>query len=276
MNRIPAEVIRAEGTHVEEPLDLELGNLHEQAEIGDARHDGIEGLAELVLHELALEPVQRVPGRLVRAAFHGGTQLAELLHLGAIVDKRTGRSAAQQMPDTPVHQQVRVAPDRRGEMGILLQREAEVADVLRLIHGLLQRAQHHGFDQGLVRPAADLHDDVVVVGGRDPIATAEFDAVRLEEQRQLLHALLRRPGVDPIQRRQSMSFQELRRFDIGGDHAFLDDPVSIVTAARYDPGDAPVAAERKTDFGDIEFDRPASAAGLEQSPKYGVEMFEMR
>ena len=46
-----------------------------------------------------------------------------------------------------MHQQVGIAADRRGEMRIALQVEAEVADVLGRVHGLRLRPQHHLVDE---------------------------------------------------------------------------------------------------------------------------------
>src|SRR6056297_847663 len=49
-------VIVAQGGDVHEPVDLVLGNLHEQTEVGDAGHNALVIIADLVFHELALQP----------------------------------------------------------------------------------------------------------------------------------------------------------------------------------------------------------------------------
>src|SRR5690606_41737935 len=74
----------------------------------------------LSLHD-ALPISARAFRTLQRQLRHRARRIAELLRL----------RATQRMLDRPMHQQVRIAPDRRGEVRVRLQREAEVADVLR-------------------------------------------------------------------------------------------------------------------------------------------------
>jgi hypothetical protein len=59
---------------------------------------------------------------------------------------------AQDGLDDPVHQQVGVAPDRAGEVGVGLVGQAEVAAVDGRVDGLLHGAQQHGVDLLRVGP----------------------------------------------------------------------------------------------------------------------------
>ena len=47
-----------------------------------------------------------------------------------------------------MHDEIRITADRRGEMRVVLEREAEVPDVLRLIHRLHHRAHDQRLDEG--------------------------------------------------------------------------------------------------------------------------------
>ena len=55
-----------------------------------------------------------------------------------------------------MHDEIGIAPDRRGEMRIAPEVEAEMSDVLRRIDGLCLGAQHHFVDDMLIVLAFDL------------------------------------------------------------------------------------------------------------------------
>src|SRR3954465_7060071 len=78
--------------------------------------------------------------------------------------------------DGAMRQQVRIAPDRRGEMHVRLVGEAEVADVLRRVHRLLARAQEHRLQQMKGRPALDALDELGVVLGLRYLAAGQREA----------------------------------------------------------------------------------------------------
>ena len=89
---------------------------------------------------------------------------------------------SQDMADGTVYQQVRVAPDRRSEMGIGGVVQAEMPLVVRLVDRLTQRPQHHGLD--------DLADDTVRID--DGLAIVDFIlATDVDE-----YAVPKRVGVD--------------------------------------------------------------------------------
>ena len=72
------EVIAAELGHVHEAVDVEAVERDEDAEARDAADRAVEALADLVLHEIALEPVLDIAGRVVGAALGERAMHAEL------------------------------------------------------------------------------------------------------------------------------------------------------------------------------------------------------
>ena len=103
-----------------------------------------------------------------------------------------------------MHQQVRIAADRRGEVRVGLVGEAEVADVVRAVDRLPQRAQHHGLQQLRIGPALDRREQLGVVLGVRLVAAAQVQAELLEELAQALPAspasALRARGTAPAAR----------------------------------------------------------------------------
>ncbi len=61
--------------------------------------------------------------------------------------------------------QIRIAANRRGEMGIAPQVEAEVPEIFRRVDGLALRAQDHLIDELFVLGVAYAGEDGVELGG---------------------------------------------------------------------------------------------------------------
>jgi hypothetical protein len=98
---------------VDHPLDEVLHELDEQAERRDAGDIAVELVADLVRHEADLLPLDELSLRVVGAALHlrrvardFGQVLDEILPHGLV------EAAVAQRPQDPVHDEVRVAPDR--------------------------------------------------------------------------------------------------------------------------------------------------------------------
>ena len=84
--------------------------------------------------------------------------------------------------------QVGVAADRRGEMGVAAEVEAEMADVLRAVFGLRLGAQHHLVQQGPVLALADMLEEPVELRRPQVAALGQRHLDRLEEVAQRLRA----------------------------------------------------------------------------------------
>jgi hypothetical protein len=90
--------------------------------------------------------------------------------------------AQAQRPDQPaVDHQVGIAPDRAGEVGVALQVQAEVADVVRIVLGLHLGAQDHLVDDVGVRSLAGLFQQLVEPVGTRRLALGPGDLQRRQE-----------------------------------------------------------------------------------------------
>ena len=151
-----------------------------------------------------------------------------------------------------------------------------MADIVRAVHRLLERAQHHGLQELHVRSCLDLVEQLGVVGCARFVATAQAQPELGEEGAQFLELFLGRRLMDAVQRRVFTALQEVRRADVGGQHAFLDQPVRVVPHLGHDPLDLALLVEDHPGLGGLEVDRAALGARLQQHPEHLVEVFQMR
>src|SRR5690606_14569609 len=85
----------------------------------------------------------------------------ELLHLVRRIAEALRAAVFRDPLDRAVHEQIGIAANRRREMRVGREREAEVPDVLRLITRLAQRAQDDRLDELGLGLARDVLDDAV-------------------------------------------------------------------------------------------------------------------
>ena len=264
------EVVAAEIRDVQQPFDEDVVERDEEAEGHHCRNAAGELLADAVLHEVALEEGDHVAGGVVGAALGHRAVQADLLPVaGAVL------LAAERGLDAAVDQQVGVAPDRRGEVGVGLVGEAEVADVVRAVHRLLQRAQHHRLQQLGVGAVLDLLEQLGEVARARLVATAEPQAELLEELAQLGELVLGRRVVDAVQRRMLAAGEKVGCAHVGGEHALLDEAVGVVAHLGHDLRDLAVVVEDHAGFGGLEVDRAALGTRLQQHAEELVEVLEV-
>ena len=133
------------GTKPSAPVLVELD---EQAGAGDAGDAALEGGADAVGEEMRDQPVVGLALGHHGAALGGGNlrrDLGQLLAVGALGQRAVAELERADQP--AMHDQIGVAADRRGEMRVAAQIEAEVAVILGGVFGLRLAAQHHFVDQ---------------------------------------------------------------------------------------------------------------------------------
>src|SRR5690625_2650468 len=92
-----------------------------------------------------------------------------------------------------------------------------------------------------------------------------------EELAQIGKFLRGGPVVDAIQRGQLAAFQQLRRADVGAQHALFDETVSIGTFARHNLLDLALGIKQDTRFDRLEVERAALLASVQQRLEEIVE-----
>ena len=151
-----------------------------------------------------------------------------------------------------------------------------MADVVRAVLRLRQRAQQHRLQQREVRTLADAIDQLRVVHRRRLVAAGERQRRAAEELAQRRELLRRRAFVDAIQRGLLVLREKVRRADVRREHAFLDQLVRVVARRRHDPHDLAVRVELQRQLDGVEVDRAASLARGEEHLVERVELCEMR
>ncbi len=113
-----------------------------------------------------------------------------------------GRAARMRFYE-PVDDEVGVAADRGGEMRVVLEREPEMADVARRVHGLAHRAQRRRFHEVLFGLSLYRLKELVQLRARHVAARhLQVIAHDAQEIREILDAVGVRRSMDTIQRRE--------------------------------------------------------------------------
>ena len=107
--------------------------------------------------------------------------------------------------------QIGIAADRRGEMGVAAQVQAEMAVILRHIFRLRLRAQHDFIDDILVLGAAHLGQNVVELHRFQHLPLGEFYADGRQKLRQRVDLFRRGLAMGAIDQMATFPPQAFRR-----------------------------------------------------------------
>ncbi|MNI36929.1 hypothetical protein D3C73_909970 [compost metagenome] len=162
-----------------------------------------------------------------------------------------------------MHHQVGIAPDRRGEVGVAVEVQTEVADVLGAVDGLHLGAQDHFVDHLGVGTVARLVQQLVEAFGIGRLALVPGLADGVQEVGQVEDLLLAGRVVDAVDQRRADLLQRLGGADVGLDHHLFDQAVRFQRAARLDGGDAAVGGHDDAALGTFDGQGAAALAALQ-------------
>ena len=263
-----------------EALDAVV-ELDEDAERRDARDDAIELLADELRHVLDLLHVGRLALRLDGDALALGGPVRDVGERRAqllLALARQRAAALERLAQQAVHDEVRIAADRRGEVRVVARGEAEVAETLRRVARLLHRAQRDGLDDARLRLSLDLFEHLLHVHRPDVarLVLMDEEAERAEQVVEVLDLLLGRLLVHAVHERQVLLIHVLGDGLIRREHALLDDGLGE-RALALDEGDrVALLVELDFDLGDVEVDGAAAVAlGFHDMPQF-LERLEHR
>ena len=159
-----------------------------------------------------------------------------------------------------MHDQIGIAADRRGEVGVAAQIEAEMAEIFRRIFGLRLGAQHDFVDQPFDVAAFDARQNAVEAVRPQRAALRQRNIERAQELAQRVELFRRRLVVHAIDQRHIAALAGLGGGDIGEDHEFLDQPVRFEPLRHDHAIDGAVGFEHDLAFRDVEIERAALVA----------------
>jgi hypothetical protein len=244
----------------------------------DAGDEPLVFVADLVGHEPHLLPLQQLALGVVGPPLHVGGVFGGLGQLlFELLEPRHRNRAPPRLAEHAVHDQVGIAADRRREVGVVLGREAEVAQAHRVVARLLHGAQHQRGNRPLLGRALHAIDEPLEVHRLERLAAAgEAVAERRDERLELPHLLRVGRLVHAVQRRHTV-FHEVRGHRlVGQQHELLDEAVGDVALARHDVVDLTVLAQHDLRFRQVEVDGAAPPPAAVQDREELVHQLEER
>ena len=301
---IKTEVLTAEFGDVHQALDVHRVERDEQTETGGRSHHAAELFSQMLTHVLALEPSFNVTTRFIgapligaavqasslpsqgidRGLFHrlvarwfdaAGQAFAQL-GMGLAGGGQGGQLvtlAEQNGFDHTVHQQVGVAPNGAGEVGVSLKRQTKVTVVLGRVNGLLHGAQQHRVDLLSLRAVFGGRRNGLELARVGFVADALHHAHGLEVVAQCLELFGRGAFMNPEQSHVFALPDEVGRTHVGRQHGFFDELVGFVARARHDLFDAPCFITNDLGFGGFKIHR---AAHLTRSQQRTVDLVQVQ
>ncbi len=159
-----------------------------------------------------------------------------------------------------MHDQVGIAADGRGEVGVFGQVQAEVSDIGRIVDCLCLASQHHVIHHRFMRFALGLVQDAVEGAGLDHLALGEADVEGAQEVGEGKELFLRWRVMHAVDQRGPGLLQRLGGRDIGQHHEFLDQLHGFQPLAIGDGSNLAVGAQHHPAFRQIEIQRIAQIA----------------
>ena len=147
-----------------------------------------------------------------------------------------------------MHNQIRVAADRRREVRVAAQVQSEVAVILRGIFGLCLCAQDHFVDKLLGVAALHAGQNSIERFGLEHAAFGERDVERGKEFAQRLHLLHRRLVVHAVDQRHACALQRFSGGDVRQDHELLDQAVGFQPLRRNHAVDGAIGFQQDLAF----------------------------
>jgi hypothetical protein len=176
-----------------------------------------------------------------------------------------------------MHDEVRIATDRRREVRVVLGREAEVTERLGGVACLLHRAEEDRVHEALLgRPATCRRTSAKSAGTRTVAVATETDAESLEEARELLDGIRRRRLVHAMEEPELPARQLARDGLVRGEHELLDHLVRDRALGTHDLLRPAAQVEDDLRLGEVEVDRAALPTSRHEEARQRLRAFERR
>ena len=173
-----------------------------------------------------------------------------------------------------MHNQVGIAADGRGEMGVTLQVKPKMPKVFRAVIGLSHRAQHDHVDQLRMLTPCRLIKQAVELRGGQPLALGQHHANRLHGLVQGLHFVGVWLFMHAVNEIRLGFFQRFSGADIGHDHKLFHQLMGVKPLAKRHRGHHAFIRQHNLPLGQIKMQRLALFARLFGGPVSGPKRLE--
>ena len=163
-----------------------------------------------------------------------------------------------------MHQQIRIAADRAGEVRVGLIRQAKVPAVGQRIDRLLHGAQQHAVDLSGIRPVFGGLGNRLKSPRPRVIRQRYMHCKRPQVATQDFKFFRRRPFMHTVQAGALMLAHEIGSADVGRQHGLLDQPMGLGAGAWHDLLDTTVVVANDLRLGRLEIHCAAGAARGQQ------------
>ena len=206
-------------------------------------------------------PIRRISFRHHRAAFGIGNQLCGFIEIFNIPWRQPIIAPTMPRDKRAMHHQIGIAPDGRGEVGVIPQSKAEMAKVYRRVIGLGHRAQRGDVHQFVEIGALSLGQQPVQMRCFQHQTFGQSKARRLGHFAQRVKLFGAGFFMHAKQHRAFEAEQVFGRRDVGGDHVFLDQLMRIEPVAVGDRQNHAFVRQHDFAFGQIKVKRLTPRAG---------------
>ena len=246
-----------------EALDA-IVELDEDTEGCDAADDAGEFLADELRHVLDLLHVRRLALCLdgdalaLRSVVRNLRQHRAQLRLALCRDAARRKRLAQQT----VHDEVRIAANRRGEVRVVARGQAEVAEAHVAVARLLHRAQRDRADDALFRLALDLLEHLLDVHRLDVahLRLMDEETESTEQVVEALDLLVRRLLMHAVHERLMLRVHVTRHRLVRDQHALFDDGLRQRSLALNESDRMSFVIKFDLDLRHVEVNRAAAMA----------------
>jgi hypothetical protein len=243
----------------DQPLHREGIEFGEEAEARHRQHRRIAGFVEVALHEFGLLQVDHGPLGFHRLSF---PSRALLTRRGKFLDRFPCRlgSTFEERDDLTMDEQVRIATDRRREVTIELEGEAEMPHIVGRVASLLERTQDLLREYLLEAMPAQRRERLCDVGGAYLRPGGYMDSGRMEKAIEVLDVGRIGGLVDAVGQGQIRAGQFLGDSPVRLEHELLDETMRIVSFADTQCPSVALLVEFHPDLREIEIERPRAQA----------------
>ena len=166
--------------------------------------------------------------------------------------------------DHTVHQQIRVAPDRAGEVRVGIERQAEMSAIDRRVNGLRHGAQQHRVDLLRVGSVFSRLSNRLKLPRCGVVTDRHANATGLQIATQYFLLLRRRTLMHSEQTLMLVLGNEVRTADVRCEHGLFNQPMRCVASTRHDLFDPTVFITNNLCLRSLEIHRTPLVAGFEQ------------